>query len=159
MARWFAISRLVGVTGVFIIGNLIICVKVTLQRCHGVLLIGNFQFARKISIILDDLCGVVVHPANRCNFGSSKSSSSSQLPTPIQIDKLEPLLDGYDVELTSILCNGFRFGFSLHLEGSRKSFFAHYLLSFTRQNPEIVDAKLSKELATNRLAGPFDAPR
>ena len=51
----------------------------------------------------------------------------------------------------------FRFGFSLHFEGSRKSFFAHNLLS-ARKNPEIVDAKLSKELAANRLAGPFDAP-
>ena len=80
-----------------------------------------------------------------------------ELPTPIQTDKLKPLLDGYDVGLTSILCNGFRFGFSLHFEGSRKSFFAHNLLS-ARKNPEIVDAKLSKELAANRLAGPFDAP-
>ena len=44
-----------GVTGVFMIRNFVICVKVTLQRCHGVLLIGNFGFARKISIILHGL--------------------------------------------------------------------------------------------------------
>ena len=188
------------------ISNFVICVKVTLQRCHGVLLIGNFGFARNSARFTKNLtvrnssapypigpfvpkgycrkfhrgndcpgcsfrhqcfkCGVV-DPANRCNFRSSKSASSSQpvaaksqnheLPTPIQTDKLKPLLDGYDVGLTSILCNGFRFGFSLHFEGSRKSFFAPNLLS-ARKNPEIVDAKLSKELAANRLAGPFDTP-
>ena len=107
-------------------------------------------------------CGVV-HPANRCNFRSSsltlvcnRSLQNRELPTPIQTDKLKPLLDGYDVGLTSILCNGFRFGFSLHFEGSRKSFLP--IVYFLREkNPEIVDAKLSKELAANRLAGPFDA--
>ena len=49
-----------------------------------------------------------------CNW----SLQNRKLPTPIQTDKLQPLLDGYDVGLTSILCNGFRFGFSLHFEGS-----------------------------------------
>ena len=36
-------------------------------------------------------------------------------------------------------------------------FFSYNLLS-ARKNPEIVDAKLSKELAADHLAGPFDAP-
>lgn len=52
---------------------------------------------------------------------------------------------------------GFKFGFPLHFEGSRTSYFAKNLLS-AQQNPEIVSAKLSKELAANRLAGPFDQP-
>ena len=59
--------------------------------------------------------------------------------------------------MTSILYTGFKFGFSLHFEGTRTSFFANNLIS-AQQNPEIVSAKLSKELAAGRLAGPFDRP-
>ncbi|XP_028403232.1 uncharacterized protein LOC114525965 isoform X1 [Dendronephthya gigantea] len=56
-----------------------------------------------------------------------------------------------------MLYNGFQFGFPLHFEGIRISFFATNLVS-ALQNPEIVSAKLSKELAANRIAGPFDNP-
>jgi hypothetical protein len=59
--------------------------------------------------------------------------------------------------LTFILYTGFKFGFSLHFEGTHTSFFANNLIS-AQQNPEIVSAKLSKELAAGRLAGPFDCP-
>jgi hypothetical protein len=59
--------------------------------------------------------------------------------------------------LTSILYTGFKFGFSLHFEGTRTSFLANNLIS-AQQNPEIVSAKLSKELAAGRLAGLFDCP-
>ena len=41
--------------------------------------------------------------------------------------------------------------------GDHISFFATNLIS-TQQNPEIVSAKISKELAAGRLAGPFDTP-
>ena len=53
--------------------------------------------------------------------------------------------------------SGFKFGFSLHFEGTRTSFFANNLIS-AQQNPDIVSAKLSKELAAGRLAGPFECP-
>ena len=59
--------------------------------------------------------------------------------------------------MTSILYSGFKFGFSLHFEGTRTSFFANNLIS-AQQNPDIVSAKLSKELAAGRLAGPFECP-
>ena len=75
----------------------------------------------------------------------------------LRIDNLRPLLCGYDPELKSILYNGFKFGVPLHLERARTSFFAHNLIS-ARHNPEIVSAKLFKELAANHLAGPFDKP-
>ena len=68
-----------------------------------------------------------------------------------------PLLCGYDSALTSILSTGFKFGFPLHFPGDRISFFANNLIS-AQQNPEIVSAKISKELAAGRLAGPFDSP-
>ena len=59
--------------------------------------------------------------------------------------------------LTSILSTGFKFGFPLHFCGDHISFFANNLIS-AQQNPEIVSAKISKELAAGRLAGPFDSP-
>ena len=43
------------------------------------------------------------------------------------------------------LYNGFKFGFPLHFEGSRISIFGPNLVSAQR-NPEIVSARLSKEL-------------
>ena len=36
----------------------------------------------------------------------NRSLQNRELPTPIQTDKLKPLLDGYDVGLASVLCNG-----------------------------------------------------
>lgn len=59
--------------------------------------------------------------------------------------------------MTSILYNGFKFGFPIHFEGNRTSFFANNLVS-AQQNPEIVTAKLYKELTAGRLAGPFNSP-
>jgi hypothetical protein len=43
------------------------------------------------------------------------------LPTPVQIEKLRPLLCGYDSVLTSILYSGFKFDFPLHFRGVRVS--------------------------------------
>ena len=70
---------------------------------------------------------------------------------------MRPLLCGYDSALTSILSFGFQFGFPLHFRGDRVSFFATNLIS-AQHNPEIVSAKISKELAAGRIAGPFDRP-
>ena len=55
------------------------------------------------------------------------------------------------------LSDGFTHGFSLHFHGIRESSQAKTLLSAV-QNPTIVDAKIAKELAAGRLAGPFDSP-
>jgi hypothetical protein len=59
---------------------------------------------------------------------------------PVHIDKLRPLLCGYDVGLTSMLYYGFKYGFPLHFKGACSSFFANNLVS-AQQNPEIVSAK------------------
>ena len=68
------------------------------------------------------------------------------LPTPVQIEKLHPLLCGYDAALTSILCDGFTFGFPFHFKGNRILIFATNLIS-AQQNLEMVSTKISKELA------------
>ena len=48
-------------------------------------------------------------------------------------------------------------GFPLHYEGTRFSCTSNNLLS-AMQNPTAVDAKISKELDAQRLAGPFSSP-
>ena len=54
------------------------------------------------------------------------------------------------------LSDGFTHGFPLHFQGIQESSHAKNLLSAV-QNPT-VDAKIAKELAAGRLAGPFDSP-
>ncbi len=68
-----------------------------------------------------------------------------------------PLLCGYDVHVVSLLYNGFTLGFPLHFSGERISFCSKNLAS-AYEHPEIVSAKLDKELIANRIAGPFQEP-
>ena len=67
------------------------------------------------------------------------------------------MLSGYEPSLISFLESGFKNGFSLHFEGEIHSIESKNLLS-ANENPEIVDAKLRKELEAHRLAGPFPSP-
>ena len=84
----------------------------------------------------------------------SPSPQHLSLPTPVQVDRLEFLLSGYNHSIAEFLSKGFREGFPLHYEGIRVSSDATNLLS-ARDNPEVVDAKLNKECEAGRLAGPF----
>ena len=84
----------------------------------------------------------------------SPSPQHLSLPTPVQVDRLEFLLSGYNRSIAEFLSKGFREGFPLHYEGIRVSSDATNLLS-ARHNPEVVDAKLNKECEAGRLAGPF----
>lgn len=59
--------------------------------------------------------------------------------------------------MVELLSNGFKYGFPLHYEGSQNSSCAKNLLSAI-QNPEAVDAKLDKEIAAHRIAGPYSSP-
>ena len=80
-----------------------------------------------------------------------------ELPTPIRVDRFLPLLSNYAPEAALYLANGFTRGFPLHFDGPRTSSFASNLLS-ARQHPLVVTAKLSQELAAQRIAGPFTTP-
>lgn len=79
------------------------------------------------------------------------------LPTPIKGNRLVFLLDGYSPSTVEFLLSGFTKGFPVHFEGERTSQTARNLLSALK-NPEVVDAKLGKEFAAHRLAGPFLSP-
>ena len=79
------------------------------------------------------------------------------LPTPVKVERLVFLLDGYTPSTVQYLLSGFTRGFPVHFQGDRQSFFATNLLSAV-ENPLVVDAKLQKELDAHRLAGPFQSP-
>ena len=66
-------------------------------------------------------------------------------------------LSGYIPSVVELLSNGFNYGFPLHYEGPQDSSCAKNLLSAI-QNPEAVDAKLDKEIAAHRIAGPYSSP-
>lgn len=79
------------------------------------------------------------------------------LPSPIRVNRLASLLQGYSTPAAHYLLQGFTKGFPLHFEGPRFSFFASNLKSVCN-NPLAVDAKLSQEISLGRIAGPFAAP-
>ena len=84
----------------------------------------------------------------------SPNLTNCNLPTPVIVERLEFFLSGYNHSIAVFLSSGFREGFPLHYEGDPGSSDANNLISAT-ENPEVVDAKISKELQAGRLAGPF----
>ena len=76
------------------------------------------------------------------------------MPTPVIVERLEFLLSGYTHSIADFLSLGFREGFPLHYVGSPSCSDANNLISAS-ENPEVVDAKIHKELEAGRLAGPF----
>ena len=79
------------------------------------------------------------------------------LPTPVIAAKLSYYLEGYDFTLTNKIVKGFTQGFKLDFVWERKSSFASNLLS-AREFPEVIDSKVTSEVALGRIAGPFDTP-
>ena len=79
------------------------------------------------------------------------------LPTPIQTDRLAECLAGYDLKLTEYLTKGFREGFSMDFRGVIPGQCKNNLPS-ALEHPEVVTAKIDKELAAGRISGPFKTP-
>ena len=79
------------------------------------------------------------------------------LPTPVKVNRLEFLLEGYNFQKRMFLIDGFKYGFHLFSVGQSRSYESANLLS-ARQQPQVVDQKSAKELEAHRLAGPFDSP-
>lgn len=87
----------------------------------------------------------------------SPGLSGLHLPTPIRLNNLCHLLSGYIHSTVEFLHSGFSKRFPLHYEGDHMSFETTNLRS-ALEHPELVDAKLKKELDAHRLAGPFPSP-
>lgn len=78
------------------------------------------------------------------------------MPTPVSWKKIKVFLNGYDAVKIDGLVEGFKHGFSIHYRGDTVSVDQKTLLS-AKRNPNIVDAKLAKEIEKGRIAGPFDS--
>ena len=89
--------------------------------------------------------------------GEVTHSVEEVLPTPIKINKLKLILQGYDVEKLNFFISGFRHGFYLGCQGPRESCFVKDSDS-TKDNWEVVNTKLKKEMKMGRIAGPFNMP-
>ena len=78
-------------------------------------------------------------------------------PTPINLNRLEPYLNGYFLDIISAHVSGFTIGFALHFSGVVNTQQGKNLPS-ALANPTVVDQKLAKELsALSGLAGHFTA--
>ena len=77
--------------------------------------------------------------------------------TPVKVDCLKFFLHGYDRALANYLIDGFGFGFRVHFVGEQLAYKSPNLKSAIDQ-PDLVQAKLSKECAAGRIVGPFTTP-
>ena len=101
---------------------------------------------------------VIIFVALMENHSPIPTAPPSQvLPMPVRLQPLIELLSGYEPSIINTLISGFSFGFPLHYQGKIKSIESKTLTS-ALQYPKIVDIKLDKELAANRLASPFSSP-
>lgn len=96
---------------------------------------------------------ITSHPMTPVTIKTQKNRALP-LPTPIDWRRLQSLLQGYDLDATQCLINGFKFGFRLHFEGELVTGICKNLKSAC-QYPDIVTSKLEKELKYGRIAGPF----
>ena len=77
--------------------------------------------------------------------------------TPVIVDRLEFLLDGYDIILKQSLVDGFCYGFRVNFVGERISSESPNLKSALERS-DITSAKLRKECDAERVVGPFSTP-
>ena len=99
----------------------------------------------------------VAQPEHLAFSPNLPSPSPPNLPTPVRVERLGFLLDGYTRSTVEFLISGFTHCFFIHFQGECKSCTANNLLS-ALENPSAVDVKLRKELEAQRLAGPFQSP-
>ena len=108
--------------------------------------------------IIGPLLVILVPQANKKASQKLPSlSPTPPLPTPVRVERLRNLLNGYNHSTVEYLIAGFSQGFSLHFHGNSSTFQASNLLS-ALQNPGAVDGKIAKELEAHRLSGPYVVP-
>lgn len=79
------------------------------------------------------------------------------MPTPVKIDLILAFLDTYDENETGFLRDGFKKGFRIKYRGKCKSKI-HTNHKSAMQNPKAIKEYLEKNVAMNRIAGPYDTP-
>ena len=78
-------------------------------------------------------------------------------PTPISVPRLALLLEGYPVEMSAFLVNGFSYGFHIGFQSDPPSGPVRNNKSAFSQ-PDAVSSSILKELRRGHTAGPFKTP-
>ena len=79
------------------------------------------------------------------------------MPTPVNPDRFNSYLEGYDPILRHEVIAGFRHGFALGFTGDPSGGLSDNLKT-AKQHPNIVQTKIKIELDEGRFIGPFDTP-
>ena len=79
------------------------------------------------------------------------------MPTPVNPDRLDKMLEGYDERSRKFLVSGFREGFRLGFQGIDINQRCQNLKS-AESELDILMSKLDAEIQLGRIAGPFDDP-
>jgi hypothetical protein len=90
---------------------------------------------------------------NNSQASLSQHFDQTSLPTPVRSDRLEFWLQGYDPTLRHYLVDGFQNGFDIGFSGELPTVEVQNMKS-AKDNPAVVDGKLSKELQAGRISGP-----
>ena len=77
--------------------------------------------------------------------------------TPVNVERLEILLHGYNPALTQYLIEGYSLGFRIYFVGERCAMDSPNLKS-ALERPIVTSAKLQKECDAGRIVGPFATP-
>lgn len=99
---------------------------------------------------------------NRCipipqrNKQFTQNKTNFTITTPIDSDALAKYLEGYDSELAQFLVAGFSLGFRIPYQGERNFRLSNNLPSFEK-NKSVELQKISQELCSGRIAGPFSS--
>ena len=108
------------------------------------------------------------HQGGQCSASAPKSGFPfgskgkirvlhSKPVTPVRVEQLDFLLNGYHRVLKQFLVDGFRFGFRIQFVGERFLSESPNLKSALDQ-PVVTHAKLRKECDAGRILNPFTAP-
>ena len=95
-----------------------------------------------------------VEPLQTTPYLPSPNLKNRNLPMPVIVERLDFLLSGYNQSIAVSLSSTFKEGFPLHCEGDPGCSDAKNLNSVS-ENPDVVDAKIRKEIAAGRQAGPL----
>ena len=90
-------------------------------------------------------------------ISQNKWPEISQMSTPISRKTLSNIFEGYDIDIIKSFYNGFTVGFHIQSEGNVSERISKNLKSAYNM-PEIVAAKLSKELQANHIGSPSSSP-
>ena len=94
------------------------------------------------------------NPATNHHGVSNAHRGEIEMPSPINVDKLDKLLQGYDRQKSQYLVNGFRHGFSISSSLTSTSVKAKNHFS-VQQFPAITEKLIDKEVEAQRYAGLF----